>query len=80
MTRPKIYRTVDILCYVVICVNVLFGALSLILALKNQNQPTYLNFVFLSFKFDVALATVLVPLMMFSDYDFTYTILEKDKK
>lgn len=80
MTRQKIYRTVDILCYVVICMNVAFGVLSLILALKNQNQPMYLDYVFASFKFDIALTVLLLPLKLFNVYDFTYTLFHKDSK
>ena len=80
MTRQKIYRKVDILCYAVICVNVSFGVLALILALKNQNQPIYLDFVFASFKFDIALTLLLGPLMLFNVYDFTYTLFHKDSK
>ena len=80
MTRPKIYRTVDILCYIVICVNVSVGILALFLALKNQNQPKYLDYVFISFKLDIALTVLLVPLMMFNVYDFTYTLTHKDSE
>ena len=79
MACPKIYNTVDILCCIGTCVNVLLGVLLLIWALTNPNQPRYLDVVCLSFKFEVAWAPLLVPLMMLSDYNFTCTILDNEK-
>ena len=82
MERPEKYRTYNILSYVVLFLNILIecvGLLGTYVSKDRKVKNTYFRVFMFSVIFSFTFASVLVPLMFVSDYDFTYTLSNRDK-
>ena len=83
MERPEKYRTYDILFYIFIFLNISIGCVGLLgtyVSKDKKSKNTYFRVFLFSVIFSFIFASVLVPLMFVSDYDFTYTLSNRDKK
>ena len=82
MTRLSGYDALDIVLYIIIGANIVFGTVTFVLTLltrKNKDNE-YLWLFFYSCVISFILAAILLPLMFFSKYNFTSLIRDEAKK